>query len=75
MTDAKEIIRRIECSQERDWRREYIRLLPPVPAPTRTPGCTCEWIEERMLCVAGSEHIHAGYGSGCPDHQPPEAIP
>lgn len=75
MTDAKEVIRRIERSQERDWRREYARLLPPVPAPTRTPACTCDWIEERMLCVAGPNYLHTRYGEDCSDHKEPEAIP
>lgn len=75
MSDAREVIRRIERAQEADWRREYARLLPPVPAPTRTPGCTCEWTEEKLLCVAEPELTHARYGDDCPDHQKPEAIP
>lgn len=71
----KEIVRRIEAREERDWRAEYARLLPPVPAPTRTPDCTCEWIEERMLCAAEPVQVHTRYGEGCPDHEPPEKIP
>ena len=75
MTDAKEVTRRIERGQERDWRREYARLLPPAPVPTRTPGCTCDWIEEKLLCFAGPSYIHARYGEDCPEHEAPEAIP
>lgn len=75
MSDANEVIRRIERGQERDWRREYARLLPPAPTPTRTPGCTCDWIEEKLLCAAEPSCHQARYGEDCPDHQPPEAIP
>lgn len=75
MTDAKEIIRRIERRQERDWRREYARLLPTVPVPTRTPGCTCDWVEEKLLCVAGSTDVHTRYGEDRPDHDEPESLP
>lgn len=75
MSDAKEIIRRIEHDQERDWRREYARLLPPVPAPTRTPDCTCDWIEEKVLCAAEPDYHHTRYGDDCPDHKKPEVIP
>lgn len=75
MDDAREVIRRIERAQERDWRREYARLLPPVPARTRTPDCTCEWMEEKLLCVAEPVQAHVRYGNDCPDHQEPERIP
>lgn len=75
MSDAKEIIRRIERNQKEDWQAEYIRLLPPVPAPTRTPGCTFEWNEERMLCVAEPSYFHTAMGKTAPDRGPLEAIP
>lgn len=75
MSDAKEVVRRIERGQELDWRRGYARLLPPVPAPTRTPGCTCDWVEERMLCVSEPAQHHARYGEDCPDHEEPERVP
>lgn len=75
MTDAREVIRRIERAQERDWRAEYARLLPPVPAPTRTADCTCDWMEEKMLCVAEPEQIHVRYAADCPDHHEPERVP
>ncbi|MFF2822634.1 hypothetical protein ACFVRV_06225 [Arthrobacter koreensis] len=75
MIDAREVIRRIERDQERDWRTEYARLLPPVPAPTRTPDCTCEWIEEHVLCAPGPILTHTRYGADCPDHQKPETLP
>lgn len=75
MTDAREVIRRIERAQERDWRAAYARLLPPTPAPAPTPGCTCEWMEEKLLCVAEPEVIHVRYGADCADHQEPEKLP
>lgn len=75
MVDSREVIRRIERREEMDWRTQYARLLPPVPTPTRTPACTCDWIEERVLCAAESELVHILYGADCPDHQEPEATP
>lgn len=75
MTDAKEVIRRIERGQELDWRREYARPLPPMPTPTRTPGCTCDWYEERLLCVAEPSYHHTRYGEDCPAHEAQESVP
>lgn len=75
MTDAREVIRRIERREEADWRAQYARLLPPVPAPTRTPDCTCEWTEEKVLCDPEPAWHHTRYGAHCPDHQEPERVP
>lgn len=66
MTDTKKIVQRIERGQERDWSREYARLLPPVPTPTHTPGCICDWIEEKLLCVAEPIQHHTRFGKTAP---------
>lgn len=71
----KEIIRRIEAREERDWRTEYASLLPPTPAPVRTPDCTCDWITDRRLCDREPSYWHTRYGDDCTDHQEPETIP
>lgn len=75
MSDAREVIRRIERRELADWRAEYARLLPPVSAPTRTPRCTCAWVEEKLLCATEPELVHTHYGEDCPDHEPPEKVP
>lgn len=74
-TSPKEIIQRVEAREEADWRAAYAHLLPPVPAPIRSPDCTCDWIEERMLCTSEPRYWHSRYGEDCPDHQEPEKVP
>lgn len=75
MSNAREAIRRIERAQERDWQAACARLLPSVPAPTRTPDCTCDRMEEHVLCVAEPILVHVRYGKDCPDRQKPEPLP